>query len=221
MVTKNRPILFKIFFAAFGVSFLGSLPLGTITTTSLQLTVSGKITSAVLFTLATVFVEMAVVLLLLKKFKMGNFSDKIEKSIYPFAILFILFLAVKAFFDDPSGSYGVQAIEGLNSAFLLGIVIGILNPLQIPYWLAWNNFFLKKRLVNESLAAVSTYIFAIGLASFLAVGVYIIGGTYITKYYEEYNYILNIIFGIIYLALASYLTIHFYKKHYQSALKNV
>jgi len=221
MQNNSTIIQSKIFPAAFAVSFIGSIPIGSISATSLQISISGNIECALLFALATVIVEMLLVLLLLKKFRFLNSNFKFSKYIYITGILLFFVLGLQTLLDRSGGSPLVPQVQSYQSVFLLGMVISALNPFQIPYWLVWNRVFFKKQLLQRTTSSFISYLLAIGLGSFVVLYLYILSGTLIMDYYASFSSIINMIFGSLYIGIASYLTFCYYKKFYLTKRTNV
>ena len=205
--------------SVFFVSFVGSLPLGTLNMTAFQISASKGIKEAVIFSIAVIIVELFVVRITL----IGNDKIKLRGKalfyLFPPAVIFLIYLALSNFFssNDPEAINITHSfVPGISSPFLLGTLLSLLNPLAIPFWIGWNEILLSKKILKKSMESISAYILGIGSGTFIGLLVFIFFGSKIVENFDVYSNYINMIMGILYVSIAVYLSFMFYKKYLKS-----
>src|SRR5882672_8916688 len=101
--------LIKIFFTGMLVSFLGSLPLGTLNVAAMQISVSEGITAAMLFSLGSLLVEIIYVRLSLVAMDWVRKQEKIFKILEYVTLLIVVALAFFSFYAalHPNGKKNI------------------------------------------------------------------------------------------------------------------
>ena len=206
----------KILISGLVISFLGSLPLGTLNTTAFQISASQSTNEAIVFAFAVVIVELTVVYITLIYASKINFKSKLFSYILPVSIVLLVYLSISNFmsFDDSQHFSKTSYVFPLiKSSFLLGLLLSILNPLHIPFWMGWNSILIEKRKLNNAPGMYPSYISGIGLGSLGSLMIFIFAGKFIYQNYQQYNYIIAFIMGCLYLGFSFYLFVIFYKNH--------
>lgn len=206
--------LLKVLFAGLLVSFLGTLPFGTINITAFQIAASQNISQAILFAIAVILVELVAVRITLVGANKLNFKHKAFKVLLPLVVIFLLWLAFSSFFsagETKPQQTTAALFPGIQSAFLLGILLGVLNPLQFPFWLGWNSILISKNILHNTKNNYSFYMTGIAIGSFGALLIFILAGKLIFKHYEEYHSLIAVVAGFLYLSFAVYIPYRFYK----------
>jgi hypothetical protein len=99
----------------------------------------------------------------------------------------------------------------IHSPILLGLLLSILNPLHIPFWMGWNAALIGKGLLENTKKMHRLYMRGIGVGSMAAYFIFIFSGNFIFKNYQQYNYIIAFILGILYLVFSIYISFLFFK----------
>ena len=94
--------LLKIFFTGMLVSFLGSLPLGTLNIAAMQISVTEGITAAMLFSIGSLIVEIIYVRLSLVAMDWIRKQEKILKALEWITLVIVLALAASSTAPLPS-----------------------------------------------------------------------------------------------------------------------
>ena len=167
------------FSLAFFFSFIGSIPPATINLSVVQLGLEDKINVAWRLSLAAALVEYPYAWIAVKFESMITSSPMIVKNFQLITAVVMLSLGV---LNILSASKPSKFSEKLNkSGFRRGLVLGILNPLAIPFWIGitaylksqhWldltTNFRLHGYLIGVSLGALSLLILLVYLAKKVA-----------------------------------------------------
>ena len=126
--------LLVAFTLGFGFSFIGTIPPGTLNLTVLQLGLEHKIKAAWQFSIAAALVE----------YPYGWIAVTFEKAIMSTPGMLQNFERIGASVMLALGvlnfigllrKKSVQKIESKEYGFLKGLLLGVLNPLAIPYWI--------------------------------------------------------------------------------------
>lgn len=198
------------------ISFLGALPLGILNITAFDIAATQNVTSALLFALAAIFVELAYVRLTLWGGQKINFGNRMAHYLIPLGIVFLMYLSISSFMNSFSdikteGSY--LLIPKITSPILLGILLSALNPLQVPFWMTWSKVLENRGVLKSNLRSYGSYMAGIGIGTLIGLLVFIFAGKSIVANYWGYSQISNLILGIVYLGFSIYLLFLLYKKH--------
>ena len=199
----------------FLISFLGALPPGTLNITAFNIAASGGINEALWFAFAVILVELIVVKITLMGSKKINFDGKWSFYIMPIGIVLLVYLAISSFMklgDVTDLTQNDHLFPGLQSSFLLGILLSGLNPMHVPFWLGWNRFMTTKNFINDNWSTQAPYILGIGLGSLGGLFLFIYAGKYTFLEHSNYEMFVNLILGLFYLGFALYFIVLFNKK---------
>lgn len=197
-----HPIL-KIFLVGMMVSFLGSLPLGTLNVAAMQISVSDGITSAILFSLGSLLAEIIYVRLSLVAMDWVRKQEKIFRVLEWVTLLIVITLAIFSFYAATHPS--VEKNKILSSSvhpFLLGLFMSAVNPVQIPFWFGWSTVLFTKKILLARNDHYNTYIIGIGLGTFIGNCLFIFGGQLIASRINNNQHILNYVIGGIFTITA-------------------
>lgn len=205
----------KLFFAGILISFLGTLPFGTLNITAFQLAASQSINEALCYSVAVVFIELLVVRLTLYNKKVFAFDGKLVRLILPFSILLLLYLSasnlIAAYESELPNAISRHPFPIIQSAFILGITLSLLNPMHAPFWLSWNNVLQVKKILTHTRADYAIYITAIGLGSFIALVIFIFAGRMVYSSYNDFKFIITFVMALLYSIFAFYLSYRYFK----------
>ncbi len=206
----------NVLIAGFVISFLGSLPLGTLNITAFNVAASKSTNDAIGFAIAAVVVELIVVRLTLLGDKKIKFNDKLSFYVIPVAVALLIYLAISSFMAVGNAHVmrpTTQLFPAIESAVLLGFLLSALNPLHIPFWMSWNRVLSSRKQLQDNVRSYTAYILGIGLGSIGGLLIFIFAGTRIVGNYAQYQIVINICLGILYLGFSFYLMFLMYKKH--------
>lgn len=197
-----RPLL-KIFFVGMLVSFLGSLPLGTLNIAAMQISITDGVMAAILFSAGSLLAEMIYVRISLVAMDWIRKQEKILKALEWVTLVIVLALAVASFYAALHPSVSKNAI--LNSPmpkFLLGLVMSAVNPVQIPFWFGWSTVLFSKKVLLPRNDHYNVYIIGIAIGTFIGNCVFIFGGRLVANKISNNQDILNWVIGGIFALTA-------------------
>jgi len=196
--------LVKIFFWGLMVSFLGSLPLGTLNVAAMQISVQENIKNAILFSLGSLSVEMIYVRISLVGINWVRKQKKIFRWMEWIALAIVVALAIGSFaaaMETHHGAKNVMLHNDINR-FLLGVMLSAISPMQIPFWFGWSTVLFTKNILLPKNSYYNIYIIGIGLGTLLGNCVFIFGGKWIVQKLNGNQSLMNWIIGGIFAATA-------------------
>ena len=193
----------RIFFTGMFISFLGSLPLGTLNIAVMQISISDGIWQASLFALGSLISEIIYVRLSLVAMDWVRKQQKLFRILEWVTLAIVVALAISSFYaaTHPSEKENVILSSTLNR-FLLGLIMCALNPVQIPFWFGWSTVLFTKKILLPKNSHYNSYIAGIGLGTILGNCVFIFGGLLIANKLNANLDILNWIIGGIFALTA-------------------
>lgn len=197
-----RPLL-RIFLTGMLVSFLGSLPLGTLNIAAMQIAISDGVWSALLFSFGSLLVEVVYVRLSLVAMDWVRKQEKLFRALEWVTLAIVLALAISSFYAAMHPSVKENVIlSSTLPRFVLGAVMCAVNPVQIPFWFGWSTVLFTKKILLPRNDHYNLYITGIGIGTLLGNCVFIFGGLLIASRINNNQHVLNWIIGGIFAVTA-------------------
>lgn len=195
--------LLKIFLTGMLVSFLGSLPLGTLNIAVMQIAITDGILSAFMFSLGSLIVEVIYVRLSLVAMDWVRKQEKLFKILEWLTLLIVVALAISSFYAalHPSVEKNV-ILSSTLPRFVLGLMMCAINPVQIPFWFGWSTVLFTKKVLLPRNDHYNMYIFGIGIGTLIGNFVFIFGGILIANSISNNQHIINWVIGGIFAITA-------------------
>lgn len=195
--------LVKVFFWGMMVSFLGSLPLGTLNVAAMQISVQESIHNAILFSLGSLTVEMIYVRISLVGINWVRRQKKLFRYMEWITVAIVLALAIGSFAAamKPHAAKNVVLNNNINR-YALGAMLSAINPVQIPFWFGWSTVLFTKNILAPKNSFYNLYIVGIGIGTLLGNFVFIFGGKWIVTMLNGNQNLLNWIIGGIFTVTA-------------------
>lgn len=171
------PKLLRIFITGLFISFLGTLPLGTMNIAAMQISVSDGLRPALYFAAGVLVVEIMYVRLSLVAMNWIRKQQRLFKILEWVTLLIIVALAVASFIAaaDPGVKKNVM-LSGTLHRFWLGMTMSALNPVQIPFWFGWSTVLFTKKVLLPKNSHYNMYILGIGIGTFAGMCLFVFGG---------------------------------------------
>lgn len=198
------PKIIRIFFWGLIISFLGSLPLGTLNVAAMQIGIQESIRDAMYFSLGSLLVEMIYVRVSLVGIDWVRKQQKLMKAMEWITLGIVLALAVGSFvaaLKDGGETKNVMLQNNMHR-FLLGMFMCAINPVQIPFWFGWSTVLFSKNILEPNRAQYNSYIIGIGLGTLAGNCVFIFGGQWMVQKISNSEQYLNWVIGGIFLLTA-------------------
>jgi threonine/homoserine/homoserine lactone efflux protein len=196
--------LIKIFCWGLMISFLGSLPLGTLNIAAMQIGIQESIQDAIYFSFGSLLVEMIYVRISLVGIDWVRKQDKLMKAMEWVTLFIIIALAVGSFIAAARGGGEAKNVLLQNNMhrFLLGMFMCAINPVQIPFWFGWSTVLFTKKILEPKKDQYNSYIIGIGLGTLAGNCVFIFGGRWMVQRIENSQQYLNWVIGGIFAITA-------------------
>ncbi len=181
------------------VSFLGSLPLGTLNIAAMQIAISDSIAAALLFSAGSLLVEVIYVRLSLVAMDWIRKQERIFRILEWVTLVIVLALAAASFYaaSHPTENKNIVLSSSLP-AFFLGMLMSAVNPMQIPFWFGWSTVLFTKKVLQPRGDHYNTYIIGIGLGTFIGNCLFIFGGRAIAGSINNNQNVLSWVIGGIF-----------------------
>lgn len=190
-------------FWALSISFLGSLPLGTLNLGVVRYVSDHHPAGALYFSLAAIVVEMAIVALVLMALKK---LEALKRFYTLYSLLACVLLLALAFTMLAAESVMPQVDRELPFVNLhpaiAGFLLSIANPLHLPFWMGWTAALRSRSILQNNYASHCAFVLAIGVGTALAFLAYGIAGHYLANVVSQHQAWLNIIMGVTVLLAA-------------------
>ena len=195
--------LARIFVTGLFISFLGSLPLGTLNVAAMQLAITDGYTQAILFSLGSLLIEMIYVRVSLVGMDWIRRQERIFKILEWVTLLIVIALAASTFYAaiHPKTQKNI-ILSSTLPRFFLGATMCAVNPVQIPFWFGWSTVLFTKKVLLPKNSHYNLYIVGIGIGTFIGNCVFIFGGQLIAAKLSANQNILNWVIGGIFALTA-------------------
>lgn len=197
--------LIKLFFLGLLISFLGSLPLGTLNVAAFQISVSDGIKTAFWFAFGCILIEILYVRISLVAMNKVIQYKKVIEQLNLFALGITVFLAVLSFFiaykHVPQPKH-LSLNEHINP-FMLGVLMSAVNPAQIPFWFGFSTLLFSKKILLPVNIHYNWYIAGIAIGSIFASCIFILGGQLFLRKVSSNQTVISLFTGICFSITAA------------------
>ncbi len=182
------------------VSFLGTLPLGTLNIAAMQISATDGLYPAFLFITGTLIVEVIYVRISLVAMDWVRKQKKLFQILEWVTLAIVVALATSSIYAalHPTVEKNVFLSSTINR-FLLGLMMCAVSPAQIPFWFGWSTVLFTRGILKPQNSYYNMYIFGIGLGSFLGGILFIMGGRLMVDTLNAKQSLLNWIIGGIFV----------------------
>jgi threonine/homoserine/homoserine lactone efflux protein len=195
----------------FTSSFLGTLPLGMLNLTILQLALANRQRQATAFSLGATLIEVVQIGITLLSMNVLSAIPRLSQAISIISIPILLYLGYQNFKkrqntveerNPEEGGKGEQ--KKLKSAFWQGVVLGFANVVVYPFWLLWGNFFVQNGWLLPTPEAYFYFSLAAGLGTFGAFLFFILLGKILWKRLSRVQKIIDQLIGYTFFGFAAF-----------------
>jgi threonine/homoserine/homoserine lactone efflux protein len=193
--------LTKIYFTGLFISFLGTLPLGTLNISAMQIAVSDGILPAFYFAFGVLWVEMVYVRISLVAMEWVRHQKKLFLILEWVTLSIIIALAIASFYAASHPTLTKNPIlSNTIHRFWLGTIMSALNPVQIPFWFGWSTVLFTRKVLLPINKHFNMYIAGIGTGTLVGNAIFIFGGKLLVERLntnqQVIQYIVGSVFGI-------------------------
>jgi threonine/homoserine/homoserine lactone efflux protein len=194
----------SVLFIGLLVSFLGQLPLGTMSLTSTQIAVEENFKNAWKYAIGVALAEMIYLRLVLSGVDWIVEHQLFYNLFSWLAVLLFFVLSVLSFVSAIRHKPNQKALLLRNNIdrFYLGLTMSAMNPAQIPFWFIWSTYVIELGGMNKSTFDYNLFTVGSGIGTMAGLILYMYGGVAIVKKMKDGTKKLNIIMCIIFLIAA-------------------
>ena len=178
------------------ISFTGSLPIGTLNVSIADLVIDRRIDAAILFGIGAMLVEVTMVrtaLVLIRRLEGMSPLLRWFRVIACVIILLLSFLSLEAAWHMRSAALPIPFTG--NAPFVSGLLLSLLNPLHLPFWLGWTAVLRTKGLLHDTRREYNVYVLAIGMGTAIAFFVYGLTGHLLILFFRTNQSLFNWLTG--------------------------
>jgi len=192
------------FFIGWLVSFLGQLPLGTLSITSTQIAVQENFRNAWKYAIGVALAEIVYLRLTLSGVNWIIQHQTFFIVLGWLTVVVFLILGVTSILSARKQGQEKKALlldNDLNR-FFLGLSMSALNPAQIPFWFIWSSYLLDIKVLHSNNSAFNIFTAGCGVGTISGLALYMYGGNWLITKMNTSNRTLNLVMGIIFFIAA-------------------
>jgi len=195
--------LVRIFFTGLFISFLGTLPLGTLNIAAMQIAISDGVAPALYFVLGALIIEIIYVRISLVAMDWVFRHERLFKWLEWLTVLIITALAISSFAAaSRPGEHKNILLSGSINRFWLGVMMSAVSPVQIPFWFGWSTVLFTKKILEHNNGQYNVYIAGIGVGTFTGNLVFIFGGRFVVDRLNTNEKVMHYVIGCIFVLTA-------------------
>ena len=214
--------MLRIFITGMFISFLGTLPLGTLNVAAMQISVTDGIGPAIYFALGCLIIEIIYVRISMVAMDWVRKHSRLFSLLDWISLAVVLALAVTSFIAaaQPSGTGKNVILSNTLHRFWLGVTMSAINPVQIPFWFGWSSILFTKNVLKPIPSYYNLYIFGIGIGTFIGNCVFIFGGRLMVDTLNTNQNVLNWVIGFVFVITAAILLWKILAKKSKAKIQN-
>ncbi|MEO8471845.1 MAG: LysE family transporter [Chryseolinea sp.] len=199
-------ILLINFSVAFFFSFIGTIPPGTLNINILQLGLERKISLAWRFAIAASIVEYPYAWIAIKFEGLITSTPLILENIQLITAVVMIILGVLTLISARKPSKLSEKFN--NSGFRRGLILSIINPLALPFWIGTTAYVEGQQWINlDNPWRLHSYLLGVSVGALTLFMILAYLAQYVVKFINET--IIKVVPGVILLVLGLYAFIRY------------
>jgi threonine/homoserine/homoserine lactone efflux protein len=206
-------MLFLTFFLGILCNSIGYLPPGNINLTAVQITINRGLRQAYYFIIAFSTVEMLFTFGVMRFVQWLSSTMKLGQIIDIVMIFLFLILGVitwRSRKEMPKADYSKK------DSIRYGLLLGVLNPMQIPYWLFLGTYLISHEWIDTGYLSLAVFSIGSGIGAAIVLYGFARFADYIQEKFALSSYIVNKSIAILFFGLSAYhifkvIYVHFFK----------
>jgi threonine/homoserine/homoserine lactone efflux protein len=192
----------QVFLLGFIFSFVGSIPPGTLNVIVLQLGLEGKIKTAFRFALAVAIIEYPYTWIGVHFEYLISTNPVITENFQLIAAIVMTIIGVLNLLPQRKSEGFAKKFE--ESGFRRGLILSILNPMAIPYWMAFTAYMKAQGWISlETPSLLHSYVLGTSIGAMALLSVLIVFAKRIAPQVQGSKWV-RIIPGLVLLTLGAY-----------------
>ena len=206
-------MLLLTFVLGFVLNAIGYIPPGNINLTVVQITMNRGIKRALSFIAAFAIVEVFFTLLMMRFVQWLALTLELDNIIDVVMVFLFLILGTVTWRSRkqmPKEDYGHK------DSIRYGMLLGVLNPMQVPYWLFVGTYLISHEWIDIGYLSLTVFSIGSGLGAGAALYGFARFATYIKEKFDLSTYFINKSIAILFFSLSAYhickiIYVHFIK----------
>ncbi len=194
-------MLFLTLFLGIVLNMLGYIPPGNINLTVVQITITRGIRQALYFIAAFSTVEILFTFGVMRFVQWLSSEIDLENTI---DVVMVLMFAVLGILTWRSRKEMPKADYSKKDSIRYGMLLGVINPMQIPYWLFVGTYLISHEWIDIGYLSLSVFSIGSGIGAALALYGFARFAQYIQEKFELSSYIVNKSIAFLFFALSAY-----------------
>jgi threonine/homoserine/homoserine lactone efflux protein len=192
----------KIFFWGALISFVGSLPPGTMNIVATQITAQQGYRAGTLYSIGSMLAEVIIVRLALGGMKRLMSCRQIFHFLDIVTAILLLLMTIGCFVAAVQMNDFVHILPKSSwHPFWVGLFISAVNPLHLPFWLGWTTLMMNKGIVTPQAKSLNVYVLGISFGTMLGFLTFIYGGYYLMTVFRDRQFEICIAAGSVLLVI--------------------
>lgn len=193
--------LLPVFSTGMIISFLGTLPPGTLNISAMQVAIAENTKSALRFALGVALVEILYARISLRATGWVTAHEGLFRVLEWITVVLFLVLAVSSFLAarKKRGEKKNLLLNNTINRFWLGLSMSAVNPVQIPFWFIWSTYLLSTHVLVPAAPAYNFYTAGIGIGTLAGLAIFIFCGRWVVKKINAGHRLINGLVGAVFL----------------------
>ncbi|SMC89861.1 hypothetical protein SAMN04488101_10536 [Pedobacter nyackensis] len=194
-------MLFLTLFLGIVINMLGYIPPGNINLSVVQITITRGIRQALYFIGAFSFVEVLFTFGVMRFVRWLSSEINLENSI---DIVMIVMFGVLGLITWKSRKEMPKEDYSKKDSIKYGLLLGVVNPMQIPYWLFVGTYLIEHEWIDIGYLSLSIFSIGSGIGAGLALYGFARFAKYIQEKFTLSSYIVSKSIALLFFALSAY-----------------
>lgn len=192
-----------IFFWGMMISFLGTLPPGALTITVTQITAGQGQQQAIIFALGSALAEAIIVRLALTGMNKIIAKTRLFQLLELITAGLLLAMTIGCFIAATKMGGIANIFPDYHfPPFTTGILMTIVNPLHIPFWLGWVSVLIGKQILTTKPMQFNWFITGTALGTFCGFLTFIYTGKFLIRSFENNQFNICLVIGLILMVVS-------------------
>lgn len=187
------------FVVAVAINFVGYIPFGNINLTTVQISVNRGIKQALYFIIAFSIVDIFFTYGLMRFAEW--FASHEEWLTLLDWVLIVIFL-IMAYISWNTGDHPRNVTYRKRDSVKYGIVLGIFNPMQIPFWMIGGTYLITNQWITTEGFGLEFFALGAGIGAFLSLYLFAHFAKYIQNRFALSARVINRSISVIFVVLA-------------------
>jgi threonine/homoserine/homoserine lactone efflux protein len=192
-----------LFFWGMMISFLGTLPPGALNITATQITAGQGRQAAIIFALGSSLAEAIIVRLALTGMNKIIAKPRLFQLLEWITAGLLLAMTIGCFMAATKmGGIATIFPDYQFPPFTTGILMTVVNPLHIPFWLGWTSVLISKQILTTKPAHFNWFITGTAAGTFCGFLTFIYTGQLLIRSFESNQFIICLFIGLILMVVS-------------------